>query len=406
MRTKSAQHQTSLDDLLLPKYRVRRTRRSFLQGWRPGGLASFVGAVSVFICNLTITIWVFKNPDYDVDNSVGTLFQGSCARVRNLNVWLHLLINVFSTLLLSASNYCMQVLSAPSRAEVDRAHASRHWLHVGVPNFHNLTRIAPDRSILWIMLMFSSLPLHLLFNSVVFTNLQANKYMVVTTMEDWLFGASYDTSGFVDYNTSARFMGETFDEYRIDLNESITLGDGSAVPRYMNMSTTDCFNRYSTQYASDIGNVYLIQSEPTVIRQEPTWWLGVNNTGEFSWRTDREVNTGYTRVVADARFPFLSDPKTHPAYGWRCPSRRNETCNVNDEREVPSDRSKWDLRKPSTILHSRTGTRDVQTTVQLSHSHYRHRFESDQDWSHGLGTIPLPEPSCPRYTWRCRCELS
>lgn len=338
------QQQFSAGELLLPRRRDQDPRERFFQGWRRGGLASLIGAVCVFIFNLTITIWVYKNPDYDVDHSVGTLFQGSCATVRKLNVWVHLLVNVLSTLLLCASNCCMQVLSAPNRAEVDRAHAGQHWLHIGVPGLHNLMRIAKDRSILWVMLMMSSLPLHLLFNSIVFTNLQANNYIVVPTMEDWLYGAAYNTSGFIDYNNNtARSIVAAFNKYKIDLNDTLSLDDGSVVPRYKNMSTTECFDQYSTQYTSNIGNVYLIQGGPAVMRQEPPWWLGVDNTtGNYSWRNRVEDLKEFTAVNADAKFPYLSKASDYPSNGWRCPSHRNATCNVNDEREVPSDRSKWE----------------------------------------------------------------
>jgi hypothetical protein len=90
----------------------------------------------------------------------------------------------------------MQVPSAPSRAELDRAHAQRYWLHIGVPNLRNLGRIATKRGLTWVLLGLSSAPLHLLFNSVVFANLQANDYAVIPTTEDWLQGAAYNTSRF------------------------------------------------------------------------------------------------------------------------------------------------------------------------------------------------------------------
>jgi hypothetical protein len=73
-----------------------------------------------------------------------------------------LLINALSTILLSASNYTMQCLSAPTRSEVDDAHSTGKWLDIGVPSVRNLGRIARKRVILWWLLGASSLPLHLL----------------------------------------------------------------------------------------------------------------------------------------------------------------------------------------------------------------------------------------------------
>ena len=79
-----------------------------------------------------------------------------------MNVGLHLAINALSTVLLSASNYCMQCFSAPTRKEIDRAHAKRKWLEVGVMSFSNIFNIHWKRSMLWAFLALSSLPLHLL----------------------------------------------------------------------------------------------------------------------------------------------------------------------------------------------------------------------------------------------------
>ena len=40
--------------------------------------------------------------------------------MRNLGLWLHLLINIIPTLLSGSSNFCMQILAAPLREEVDK----------------------------------------------------------------------------------------------------------------------------------------------------------------------------------------------------------------------------------------------------------------------------------------------
>lgn len=79
-----------------------------------------------------------------------------------MNSYLHFAINLLSTILLSSSNYCMQCLSAPTRKEVNTAHAKGVWLDIGIPSMRNLRYIDRRRVILWGLLGLSSLPLHLL----------------------------------------------------------------------------------------------------------------------------------------------------------------------------------------------------------------------------------------------------
>jgi hypothetical protein len=73
---------------------------------------------------------------------------------------LHLLINLLSSLLLGASNYCMQRLVAPTRKEIDAVHAKRDWLDIGMPSVRNLPSINKGRTLLWVFLGLSSIPLH------------------------------------------------------------------------------------------------------------------------------------------------------------------------------------------------------------------------------------------------------
>jgi hypothetical protein len=129
-----------------------------LSGWRFGVLHFSIWAVIVFTVNLIITVWGSVTHREDE----GLLKEGDCGRIKNINSGLHILINILSTILLSGSNYCMQCLSAPTRKEVDRAHASRRWLDIGIPSFRNLRHITRWRLALWLLLGISSLPLHLL----------------------------------------------------------------------------------------------------------------------------------------------------------------------------------------------------------------------------------------------------
>jgi hypothetical protein len=126
-------------------------------GWRFGALHFAVWATIVFCINVAVTVW------NSTQAKSGVLFEGDCDRVKRLNTGLHFLINVLSTILLSGSNYCMQCLSAPTRGEVDKAHSRGIWLDIGIPSIRNVKHLSRRRVTLWVLLMITSLPLHLLY---------------------------------------------------------------------------------------------------------------------------------------------------------------------------------------------------------------------------------------------------
>jgi hypothetical protein len=129
-------------------------------GWRTGVIDCAIMAAFVLVVNLAFMIWALVR--FRLDDGVGTLYTGTCQQLQSLNLWVHLLINILSTGLLSASNYCMQCVCAPTRDDIDKAHAKREWMDIGVPSFRNLSGISLKRRLLWIGLAFSSIPLHLL----------------------------------------------------------------------------------------------------------------------------------------------------------------------------------------------------------------------------------------------------
>ncbi|KAL4864026.1 hypothetical protein BDV12DRAFT_201528 [Aspergillus spectabilis] len=96
--------------------------------------------VIIFLLNLSVTIWAILKQG--IAGGTGLLYQGNCTKVEAMGSGLHLVVNVLSTAILGASNYCMQILVAPTRNEVDRAHASKHSLDIGIPSFWNLLRIS------------------------------------------------------------------------------------------------------------------------------------------------------------------------------------------------------------------------------------------------------------------------
>lgn len=58
-------------------------------------------------------------------------YEGSCTETTNINLFLHLLLNIISTLIIASSNFFMQILNAPTSYEVDRAHAKNRSLEFG-----------------------------------------------------------------------------------------------------------------------------------------------------------------------------------------------------------------------------------------------------------------------------------
>lgn len=128
---------------------------------------------------------------------------GDCDTIEKHNDGLHLGINILSTLLLSASNYTQQRLVSPTRAEVDQAHLRGKSLNVGVPSLRNLLHISRDRLLLYSVLLATSLPLHLFYNSVISTALGAYQYRVIlTTPEQLQVGSNPDFAYVRDHLTS------------------------------------------------------------------------------------------------------------------------------------------------------------------------------------------------------------
>ena len=62
----------------------------------------------------------------------------SCSAARPVAWGLRAVLAVFTVALLAGAQYVFQVLSSPTRAEIDEAHMSRRWLDIGVPSIRNV----------------------------------------------------------------------------------------------------------------------------------------------------------------------------------------------------------------------------------------------------------------------------
>lgn len=117
---------------------------------------------TVLILNIALMAWAMGSyPSQQA--GIVTMSNGSCSVARRWGIWLHLVINVLSTLLLGASNYAMQCISAPTRQEVDKFHSVGSTLDIGIQSVRNIFRIRTKRRFMWWLLALSSIPLHLLY---------------------------------------------------------------------------------------------------------------------------------------------------------------------------------------------------------------------------------------------------
>lgn len=133
------------------------------KGWRFGALLAVIMSSCVLTINVTVAIlsWVWTRHRGYTSN-IAPIYTGKCTTVDNLGLVVHLGINIVSTLLLGASNYCMQIVCAPTRRDIDRAHEKGAWLDIGVQSISNLKHIKKAKLYAWLTLGLSSVPLHLM----------------------------------------------------------------------------------------------------------------------------------------------------------------------------------------------------------------------------------------------------
>lgn len=103
---------------MLPSTAEKTWRQSNMSGWRFSASLFAAAAAAVLVANIAISIYAVGQYGGKLTAEFKPVFVGDCEKTKTINTWAHLAINVLSSLLLSGSNYCMQVLTAPSRNAV------------------------------------------------------------------------------------------------------------------------------------------------------------------------------------------------------------------------------------------------------------------------------------------------
>ncbi|KAL2867715.1 uncharacterized protein BJX67DRAFT_387626 [Aspergillus lucknowensis] len=230
--------------------------------WVMGGVL----ALNIILTIIAAGLAYSKNDQQSF--SFASMYKGKCSVVKDWTTALHLVINILSTAVLGASNYCMQCLASPSRAQVDEAHEKRTWVRIGVPNIANLLcRQRGNRQLLGWILLITSLPIHLIYNSAIYVSLGPMEYSVVAA-----------NSGPIRGNLSPDFEDCMLDNAGLDLpsfNAAMTGGD------FTTLSKQECIHTFAQDYVSGQRMLVLVTNS-SMPEAEPMGLIGAGNSKSFN----------------------------------------------------------------------------------------------------------------------------
>ncbi|KAL1855006.1 hypothetical protein Plec18170_004418 [Paecilomyces lecythidis] len=256
-------------------------------------------------------------------NDAWTLYHGPCKTANRINLLLHLFLNVLATLVLASSNFFMQIINAPSRDELDKAHQNSRWMDIGVPALRNFLSMPKTKFLCWLVLGCSSVPLHLFFNSIFFEVRNVDSMFGLTiAAEPFIQGEEYFPPGASLWNTVVPFncsvmpvLPEWEDHNKLCIqssqNNGVWFGGSGSVDMAEWLDKSSEMNR-NISYAAKVSRASWERLNPARCRSEFLYCGG--GQGLTSYRNvvmvvDNGVNktTGWT---TDQVFPKMSDNDT------------------------------------------------------------------------------------------------
>ncbi|KAF2446815.1 hypothetical protein P171DRAFT_409004 [Karstenula rhodostoma CBS 690.94] len=301
-------------------------------------------AVAIIVLVVNVSWLLYAKTHYGgISSGLGIIQRGDCDVAKSTNTWLHLLINVLSTSLLTGSNAFMSAYCSPSRKEIDKAHAKRKWLHVGILSLRNLGKIAKRKSLVVLLLCVSSVPFHLLYNSLVFVSLSANNYYYTIGTPDFLEGASYNLTGPLQ-NSGGRphwmlpaLPGET--SY-VPFSDTATIDNlyeyydqiQKNASSWERLSNRDCIEAYSNVFMTARRNLVLVSKEKNTTNSVLDYGISELDDGGMDnnwWICSRVQDGGNVKCQPD---DFKANADNWTVWGYPidyCLSERTEdVCEV------------------------------------------------------------------------------
>ncbi|KAI0156934.1 hypothetical protein GGR57DRAFT_74854 [Xylariaceae sp. FL1272] len=134
-------------------------------GWRGGVLYNTILATLIFVVSLVGFVLVITKTK-SISGELA-IYSGACRAATQLNIGLHVVINVFGVVLLAGANYVFQVLASPTRDEMTAAHDNKRWLDIGVSSLRNFAHVSGFRATVGAIALLVAIAIQVISNAVI-----------------------------------------------------------------------------------------------------------------------------------------------------------------------------------------------------------------------------------------------
>ncbi|RSL38930.1 hypothetical protein CEP53_014455 [Fusarium sp. AF-6] len=142
--------------------------RSLMAGWRGGVAANVLLALLILVASIIcLALAAAKG---HISTNISSLMEGKSTQVEGIGRGILAVVNIFGIILIAGANYVFQILSSPTRAEVDNAHENREWLDIGIPSVRNLSLISPTRATLSAVILVLAVISQVIYNGLIITS--------------------------------------------------------------------------------------------------------------------------------------------------------------------------------------------------------------------------------------------
>ncbi|KAJ0160204.1 hypothetical protein CTA2_8380 [Colletotrichum tanaceti] len=212
-------------------------------GWRAGIALNIV--IGFFILIVAIVCLVLALVVVGMIKGESRIFEDDCAAARQVKIGVFVAINVVTIVLLSAANYVFQVLSSPTRIEIEMAHDGRRWLDIGIPSFRNLRFVSKPRVVMTVIIMLAALGTQVIYNAVIFSTQPAYAHQVVFVTQDFLTSGQFSNASETNAGGLSRF-------------DILDLQHQASRNQLTNLTDAACAAQFGGVFQSDFSAVVLV----------------------------------------------------------------------------------------------------------------------------------------------------